>query len=140
MNIKGGKEVTKMEDMVKGKSLFRLLAVMLPVLISLSLVFTTSCRSSEPITTPPPTTTPQAANEIIIEGRGFFPFILRVSVGTTVTWINLTDEDHDVRSNDGLFTGSVNRNGTFSYTFKEPGTFTYVCQVHEGMDGTVIVE
>jgi len=34
----------------------------------------------------------------------------------------------------------VSRDGSFSFTFEEPGTYEYYCSIHPYMTGTVIVE
>jgi plastocyanin len=70
----------------------------------------------------------------------FHPAQLEVAVGTTVTWW----------WNDGMFGGhdvvmpevfSVpeQTSGTFQHQFDTPGTYTYVCTLHDGMTGTIIV-
>ena len=79
-------------------------------------------------------------NEIWIGSQEFIPGTIEVSVGTTITWKNVDAELHTVTSIDGLFNGSVPSGGTFSWTFTEPGIFSYYCQPHSGMAGTVIVK
>ena len=32
------------------------------------------------------------------------------------------------------------KGGTFSYTFETAGTFQYFCDIHDGMNATVVVE
>ncbi|MBT8249123.1 MAG: multicopper oxidase domain-containing protein [Acidimicrobiia bacterium] len=68
--------------------------------------------------------------------------VLRVKVGTTVTW---TQDDtamiHTVTSVDGIFdSGFMNPGDTWSYTFDEPGEFEYLCTPHPWMRAKVIVE
>ena len=36
--------------------------------------------------------------------------------------------------------GAMGGGATFEHTFEEAGTFDYVCTVHPGMEGTVVVE
>lgn len=103
-----------------------------------------SCQPSV-TTTPPVTTTPTPTQVVIeVEARNFF-FLLEditVSVGTTVTWTNVSINLHTVTSNDDLFNRSLGPGESFSYTFNEPGTYGYHCIPHEDADmgGTVIVE
>jgi plastocyanin len=33
----------------------------------------------------------------------------------------------------------MDSNGTYSYTFANPGSFDYVCSIHPFMHGTVVV-
>jgi plastocyanin len=88
----------------------------------------------------------------------FHPERLTVEPGTTVTWVNEDDIAHTVTSGrpgqdlgatgsaerppqpDGLFDGDLDGEGTrFAFTFEEPGTYTYYCDIHRGMHGAVIV-
>jgi plastocyanin len=71
----------------------------------------------------------------------FSPSTLTVSVGDTVTWRNADDRPHTVTSNDGAFdSGNLDPGVGFSFTFTKPGTYTYVCVYHDGMQGTIVVE
>ena len=83
----------------------------------------------------------RAANEVIALGNEFQPYILTVTAGTTVTWNMLDTESHTVTSDDGFFNGRLGIVGDyFSYTFNEPGTFSYTCEPHSDMEGKIIVE
>jgi plastocyanin len=95
-----------------------------------------------PTSTPTPTPT-QAFNEVIILGRALLPDPITVPAGTTVTWTNKDPTTYTVTNNDGLFNAELAFGDSFSYTFNEPGTFTYDCIPHdadEPFDGEVIVE
>jgi plastocyanin len=72
---------------------------------------------------------------------GFKPKSVTVAPGTTVRWTNHGKEKHTVTSRDGLFDRELPPGGTYSFTFKTPGTFHYYCRPHEkmGMVGTVVV-
>jgi plastocyanin len=37
------------------------------------------------------------------------------------------------------FESRIQAQGTFEHTSDAPGTYSYVCTLHQGMDGTVIV-
>lgn len=74
---------------------------------------------------------------------GFNPDPVTIQVGDTVTWEN-TQGFHNVASTSGP---ESFRNGdpagagwTYSRTFTQAGTYTYVCEVHSSMQGTIIVE
>lgn len=75
-----------------------------------------------------------------IENFSFGPKVLTVAKGTTVTWTNADPTPHTVTSDKGLF-DSENLGGdeSFSWTFKEAGTFAYICTQHANMAGTVTV-
>ena len=97
-----------------------------------------------PTPTPAPPTPPaqipvQGPNEVWVPGREFRPSTLIVAVGTKVTWISKDGEQHDVTSDPRLFAGILMPGGSFSYTFTERGTFSYLCESHPEMAGTVIV-
>ena len=75
---------------------------------------------------------------------------LTVSVGTTVSWEN--DEDpnatnatnviHDIIADDDSFDSPdyLVPGDTFSLMFTTVGTFHYVCDVHNGMEGWITVQ
>lgn len=108
------------------------------LLLTMSLMFVTSCQESAPTPAPAPTLT---ATEIEISGFAFAPATVTVSVGTTVTWTNKDSVPHTVTTQDTLFdSGNLSRGATFSYTFDQSGTFEYYCTIHPRMTGKVIVE
>ncbi len=65
-----------------------------------------------------------------------------VNVGDTVVWTHRGNRPHNVTSTTGAFESELQmRNGQqFTYTPTAPGTYEYVCTIHEGMDGTLIVQ
>lgn len=77
----------------------------------------------------------------------FDPSTLKVAAGTTVTWTNHDTVSHTVTSGNPsdnqtgtLFNSNLIPSGkSFSFTFKEPGTYNYFCEVHPWMNGKVIV-
>jgi plastocyanin len=80
--------------------------------------------------------------EVSMEGIAFEPAEATVSAGDTVTWVNNDSVGHDVTA-DSFSSGDPGgmANGdTFEHTFEEAGTFDYVCTVHPGMEGSVVVE
>ncbi len=75
--------------------------------------------------------------------RGFSPDVITVVIGVnnTVTWTNDDTITHTVTSLSGLFNSqNLEPGGQFSYTFTAPGNYTYGCEFHPLMDGTVIVK
>jgi plastocyanin len=70
----------------------------------------------------------------------FTPATITVHVGDTVTWTNHGPSPHTATASDGSFnTGVLNNGQSASHTFTKPGTFTYTCQIHPFMHGTVVV-
>lgn len=63
-----------------------------------------------------------------------------VQAGGKVTWQNEDSAPHTATADDGSFdTGTIDEGKLGSATFKEPGTFTYFCEIHPTMHGTVEV-
>jgi len=73
---------------------------------------------------------------------GFSPAILTIKVGTTVIWKNVSSTAHTVTTDDGSTadSGTIPAGGTFQFTFKTPGSFSYHCNYHPYMRATVVVE
>jgi plastocyanin len=63
-----------------------------------------------------------------------------VQAGGKVIWQNQDTAPHTATADDGSFdTGTIEQGKIGSATFKEPGTFTYFCEIHPTMHGTVEV-
>jgi plastocyanin len=77
--------------------------------------------------------------EVAAEDNQFSPAAIQVPAGTTVTW-EFKDRfvPHDVTA-DGWSSGDPQRQGRFTHTFTEPGTYPYRCTLHDGMTGQVVV-
>src|SRR5688500_11725524 len=74
----------------------------------------------------------RGATHAIEIGDGFFsPASLTVTIGDTVTWTNVDDSPHTVTASGAFDSGNLNGGQTFSHTFDETGTFTYVCVYHD---------
>lgn len=91
----------------------------------------------------------------------FMPETITVPAGTTVRWVNGETITHTITSGawsdvdpdtgirdtetpDGLFDVTLAPKGdvgdSFDYTYADPGTYPYYCDIHLGMNATVIVE
>jgi plastocyanin len=63
-----------------------------------------------------------------------------VQAGGKVTWQNEDTAPHTATADDGSFdTDTIDKGKIGSATFKEAGTFTYFCEIHPTMHGTVEV-
>jgi plastocyanin len=61
-------------------------------------------------------------------------------VGQEVTWTNHDPAQHTVTQEGGGFdSGKMAAKGTFSHTFDQPGEYRYICALHPGMKGKVVV-
>jgi plastocyanin len=74
----------------------------------------------------------------------FNPPSMTVKTGTTVTWMNNDGTPHTIVTDNGstasfssdpLATGAV-----YTFTFTQPGTYTYHCSIHPSMKGEIIVQ
>jgi plastocyanin len=72
--------------------------------------------------------------------NSFSPNPVEVKVGETVTWINDDSGRHTVSSKDGIFdSGMMGKGQSFSFTFDKAGEYSYYCEAHPSMVGTVVV-
>jgi plastocyanin len=79
-------------------------------------------------------------HKIYMKNSVFSNTSLRVTVGTTVTWVNDDTQVHTVTADDGSFhSGDMAVNASFSTTFNTIGTYPYHCNYHSNMTGTIIV-
>jgi len=76
-----------------------------------------------------------------ISGFAFENSVITIKVGDKVTWENHDNTSHSVVADDGSFeSATLQNNGTFSFTFTTPGTYTYHCGFHPSMTGSIIVQ
>ncbi len=88
--------------------------------------------------TPPP---PGGGGTTINISGMAFPASTTVAKGTTVNWYNKDGYAHWVVSDDGTTfnSGNLAAYATYSYVANTAGTFTYHCNIHSNMHGTLIV-
>jgi plastocyanin len=78
-------------------------------------------------------------------GDDFSPSYVSIARGDTVLWKNNGYVGHDVYGTrpSAYFKsgppGAMGNGDTYSKTFKSAGSFPYVCRVHSGMEGRVVV-
>ena len=82
----------------------------------------------------------QPSSEVQMSSGSFVPQTLTVPVGAVVRWVNSSSANHTVTSNDELFDEAVSPGEVFSYTFSTAGTYNYICTIHSGMSGTIVVQ
>ena len=80
---------------------------------------------------------------VTIANFDFGPMDASVPAGTQVTWTNQDGSPHSIQDDTGdeLFPESdeLGEGDTFSFTYAEPGTYAYLCGIHNYMQGTVTV-
>ena len=80
-------------------------------------------------------------DEVSIEDFAYSPDSLTVSAGASVSWSNNDPTPHTVSAENDLFDSDVlDPAKKFSFTFDDPGTYSYICNIHPDMKGTVTVE
>jgi plastocyanin len=132
-------------------------ALLAPALIVLSLGFsacgggdddssTEAGRATSETTTessgssPAPSGTARRSEKVEIVEFAYQPDPVVVQAGGKVIWQNEDTAPHTATAADGSFdTGTLERGKLESETFKRPGTFTYFCEIHPTMHGTVEV-
>jgi plastocyanin len=76
-----------------------------------------------------------------IDGMRFNPEKITVKPGTTVTWIHGSQMPHTVSGNaDGLRSSTLYKGQQYSHTFNTSGSYSYFCELHPSMTGSVVVE
>jgi plastocyanin len=82
----------------------------------------------------------QGGAAVTIVDFAFQPASLEVPAGTTVTWTNSGAAPHTVTADNGAFdSGRLAPGASFSQTFGTAGTFTYHCEIHPQMTGSIVV-
>jgi len=81
------------------------------------------------------------AKIILIENYSFSPAEIRIGKGTEVIWKNNDGVEHTVTAADGSFdSGTLGPNAEFKKRFDKPGTYSYLCDMHPSMAGSIVVE
>jgi plastocyanin len=93
-------------------------------------------RDDAPLVSPPR----PSGRTVAIKNFAFAPNALRVPVGATVRWTNEDAAPHTATATSSAFSSPQLRKGQgYSKRFGKPGRYTYLCALHPGMRGTVVV-
>jgi Cupredoxin-like domain len=77
---------------------------------------------------------------VAIADFAFAPEVTEVEAGAKVTWHNEDPAEHTVTATDADFeSNNLAQGESFSFTFDQPGTYTYRCAIHPEMEGAVNV-
>jgi plastocyanin len=116
-----------------------------------------SAQAAPSPTAPSSAASAPAGPVINLSSLMFDPSTITVPAGTTITWRSDESITHTVTSGryegvdkttglrssqdpDGTFNARLEGKGkTFSFTFTEPGSYTYYCDIHQGMNATIVV-
>jgi plastocyanin len=78
---------------------------------------------------------------VIMEGVAFAPATLTVRAGDTVTWVNRDAFPHTATAQDRSFdSGEIPAARSWKTVVRKSGSFDYVCTLHPGMKGTLVVK
>ena len=86
----------------------------------------------------PPAAAPGAVS---MKGLRFHPASAKVRVGQKVTWTNDDNVDHNVTATSGakFMSRAFGHASTYAFTPRKAGTIKYVCTLHPGMNGKLVV-
>jgi plastocyanin len=88
---------------------------------------------------------PVHATDVGIKLFQFQPKDITVKAGETVTWLNGDDIEHSVTAGkpgkeSGVFDSDFfKKDGSYSFTFNEAGSFEYFCKRHPSMKAKITV-
>ena len=100
----------------------------------------TSAASAETNSGGAPSGEAARAEKVKIVEFVYGPDPVTIQTGGKVIWQNEDTAPHTATADDGSFdTGTIERGKIGSETFKQAGTFTYFCEIHPTMHGTVEV-
>ena len=101
-------------------------------------------------TAPSPTPTPAPAGSTTVTipmgasiqtTTAFGANPLTVATGSTVSWLNSDTITHTSSADGNQWSsGDIPPGDRFNFTFTSAGRFTYHCQIHPNMTGTIIVQ
>ena|SRR5580765_6919129 len=102
---------------------------------------TQNTPTNTPATNTNSSSSTSATNSVSINNFAFSPASITVKKGTKVTWTNKDSTSHTVTadSSSGPKSSLLGQGESYSFTFDTVGTFSYHCQVHSTMTGTVTV-
>lgn len=108
--------------------------LLVPALASLALALAAAC-GGESLDDVAPVA---GVTSIAVEDNRFEPRVIEVDAGTEVTWRwDDASAEHNVVG-DG-YRSEVQRAGAFAHIFEAPGNYDFICTLHGGMTGRVIV-
>jgi len=77
---------------------------------------------------------------VTMDGTRFHPETLTVKRGDRVVWVNKDPFPHTATAEGAFDSKSVAAGHSWTYVARKSGEFAYVCTLHPGMKGTLIVQ
>src|SRR5579872_3628064 len=110
---------------------------MKPIFFALAVTLGSALVTADLASASAPAKSSESSPVVHIVNYAFNKATLTVKANTTVTFVNQDSDAHTVTSTTGAFDSKgMDTNDTWKYTFKKPGTFTYICALHPFMKGT----
>ena len=81
-----------------------------------------------------------AIHVVTIDAMKFSPATIVVKAGDRVTWKNSDPFPHTVTSGSYFTSPEMAMGGTWTFTARREGSFTYICTLHPTMTATLIVK
>lgn len=132
---------------LKAKVLFILLLVLIITSVIFGTIIMLKKWSSREVV-PPPTPQIKSSAQVSIIKNAFVPAFLTIKKGTEVSWTIADEESHRVASNPhpshsqtpGLDSkDSLGPDSSYSFTFDQPGTYSYHDHMNPTVSGTIQV-
>jgi plastocyanin len=97
--------------------------------------------AAPPAATTPATGAPSTGDvNVVMQNNLFSPEDIKVKVGQKVHWTNNDPYPHNVTAKNGAFkSGNLDGGKTFDFTAKKVGRIPYVCTIHSGQKGAIVV-
>jgi plastocyanin len=81
-----------------------------------------------------------ALTVVVLSDFKYQPATLTIHAGDTVRFENRDQEAHTVTATGGSFdSAGVDTGGAWTHRFTKAGRYTYFCQLHPFMKGTIVV-
>jgi plastocyanin len=81
-----------------------------------------------------------SAHTVAMDGTRFIPEKLTVKRGDRVVWVNKDPFPHTATADGTFDSKSIAAGHSWSYVAHDRGEFAYVCTLHPGMKGTLLVQ
>ena len=80
-------------------------------------------------------------NEIWLHNNTVEPYQIKVSKGTTITFINKDVKTHTASEvNSKFYSGKLKPGDSYSYTFNDTGYYAFICNYQNSILGQIIVK
>jgi plastocyanin len=83
-----------------------------------------------------------ASQSVTMAGYAFQPVQVSVRVGDSVTWTNQDQAPHDATATSApvmFHSPTLSTGQSWTYTFTQPGTYSYICSIHPSMRAQIVV-